>query len=407
LRDNFISDQKQFIEVIQPQLEQEGIDLDLDKVYFEFHIKSQHVTTTDILPLEDLSIWITLRGLMLLHEFHGYIDAWHMQKALEFIAQNDDNPIEGGAIKYQFLSFYTDICLYVRGVFSVYSFKGRWEDTLTNPYEILNWSQWCLKVLKYRNELDLETTSHSYILLVKELADIALPATVWVSNTPVPETFEKQIWQKELEYAKLVKGALINVNIRIVWGPTNPTTTIDSEAELKKVAWESVSSHMEKYINMRAHHGYGIASASLTKELLRYKAEVIDSLFQKDEYVVTSEVQMVEFEVIYRLSNDGVFPWLENGKPVAGHDMKTLVQALRWSDFRYQFASVVGKRMMTERLIQSGRTNIVEHHRSSAWAEREYTCMCQMMDSNVDMMNKAIATTKELQTKARAEDKRY
>lgn len=54
----------------------------------------------------------------------------------------------------------------------------------------------------------------------------------------------------------------------------------------------------------------------------------------------------------------------------------------RTPELRQQFAATVGKRLLSERLISSSRANMMEHHRSAQWAEREYLAMLALMKSD-------------------------
>jgi hypothetical protein len=58
----------------------------------------------------------------------------------------------------------------------------------------------------------------------------------------------------------------------------------------------------------------------------------------------------------------------------------------RSPEFKYQFASCVGKRMLAERIISRGRTSIIEHHRAVSWGEREYRALLTLVKrSEVDI----------------------
>eukprot|EP00283_Hemiselmis_rufescens_P020448 CAMPEP_0173455428 /NCGR_PEP_ID=MMETSP1357-20121228/54248_1 /TAXON_ID=77926 /ORGANISM="Hemiselmis rufescens, Strain PCC563" /LENGTH=85 /DNA_ID=CAMNT_0014422553 /DNA_START=134 /DNA_END=387 /DNA_ORIENTATION=- len=84
---------------------------------------------------------------------------------------------------------------------------------------------------------------------------------------------------------------------------------------------------------------------------------------------------MCEIRVLQRLSNDGVFPWLLDRKTHSGgvpEPMRLCFLLRRSEVFRYQFASTVGKRLLSERLLMQSRSNMLEHHRSANWAEQEY-----------------------------------
>lgn len=47
--------------------------------------------------------------------------------------------------------------------------------------------------------------------------------------------------------------------------------------------------------------------------------------------------------------------------------------------FRHQMAQAVGKRLLSCRTLSSQRAQIVEHHRTAAWSEREYAALFELM----------------------------
>jgi hypothetical protein len=102
---------------------------------------------------------------------------------------------------------------------------------------------------------------------------------------------------------------------------------------------------------------------------------------------VSNEVLMVEVEVIQRLVLDRLLP--------APAQIENTIRFLRRSSLlKHHFASCVGKRMLTERLISRGRTSIIEHHRSVAWGEREYKAfydLCQLHKNEISQSQKTVS----------------
>lgn len=99
---------------------------------------------------------------------------------------------------------------------------------------------------------------------------------------------------------------------------------------------------------------------------------------------------MVESMIIDRLHRDGAFPWI--GRLSKLHLCFLL---RRHEQFRYTFASAVGKRMASERLMSSSRASIIEHHRSASWAEREYLGLYNFMNENASVFESALRTPKD------------
>ena len=57
---------------------------------------------------------------------------------------------------------------------------------------------------------------------------------------------------------------------------------------------------------------------------------------------------------------------------------------------RNQFASTVGKRLASERMVTVGKQNIMDHHRTTRWAENEYIAMLQLVQNNSSLIASAI-----------------
>jgi len=96
---------------------------------------------------------------------------------------------------------------------------------------------------------------------------------------------------------------------------------------------------------------------------------------------------MTEIMVLERLAQDDVFPWYREPEKIEPLELCFIMR--RHPSFRYQFANTVGKRLLSERLISTSRSQIIEHHRSANWAEREYRALFAIMKerrSEFDLM---------------------
>jgi hypothetical protein len=205
---------------------------------------------------------------------------------------------------------------------------------------------------------------------------------------------DTEAWEKNKIYAHKVKGSLINVDIRVVWASTNIFHSAFSDTRLDTIIWNSMKEYVKfNALDLDVYQDEARVVTQLkdsAKRVLRFQRIVTNVLLEQEKYDITKEVEMVEYAVIHRLHGDGVFPWLDQITNDSVIRMEDLLHALRWYSLSYSFAAVVGKKMMTERLIQSGRTNIVEHHRSSAWAEREYLSMYTAISDDAGAMESAL-----------------
>lgn len=120
------------------------------------------------------------------------------------------------------------------------------------------------------------------------------------------------------------------------------------------------------------------------------KQQMREIWHDSQNFGVSNEVFMVEVEVIHRLISDGLLSFLQSGR-FKGLTVESLIRFMRRDEkFRYQFASTVGKRMLSERIISRGRTSIIEHHRSVNWGEREYVALHRMVCDESSYMDRMI-----------------
>jgi hypothetical protein len=351
---------------------------------------------------------ITLADLYVINSWRSYEDNKAMNNTLLLMTLDQTLDTTNTNIQpIKLLSRYIIICEYLRGFMDTlpYMVKGLEDYQNVLKQKWITWDVWYDMFRKAQKPYRVVggSTVNGEEQLLQLILYVLQPEKTDVSyytETVVNRALKNGShlnadgWRADLEYAKLVKGALINVNLRVVWGSADPFASADTEARLSKQIWDSVKPYVSAFIKRKFELNPSLTTFTATEvaqEYVRARKLFSNILLEHNHFTVCKEVEMVEFEVIYRLSNDGVFPWLVNGKPTDGLDVITLVRALRWSSFKHQFAAVVGKRMMTERLIQSGRTNIVEHHRSSAWAEREYVGMYNMMEAGAVLMKVSIA----------------
>ena len=57
---------------------------------------------------------------------------------------------------------------------------------------------------------------------------------------------------------------------------------------------------------------------------------------------------------------------------------------------RNQFAATVGKRLTSERIVAVGQSNIMDHHRTTRWAENEYIALVHLVQNNSSLIASAI-----------------
>lgn len=170
------------------------------------------------------------------------------------------------------------------------------------------------------------------------------------------------------EYAYLVKGAMVSTSMQLIWTPKDEMahSKIDDES-FNNVMWMYLQGYIkQKLEEEKVHPKRGDPNRRQIADIVRkVKDQMKHVWMDAQNFGISPEVLMVEVEVMHRLHVDGVFS-----------DVKNIHKSIRFMrrdpQLKYQFASAVGKRMLTERLIARGRTSIIEHHRSVAWGEREY-----------------------------------
>lgn len=216
--------------------------------------------------------------------------------------------------------------------------------------------------------------------------------------------------QLDSYYAKLVKGAMTNTNIDVVWVPNDESehSLMDSE-QFNKYLWEALQSFLNitPYIEMpippsaAASNGrsrnrepgnaqnvvaramrLGISPAGQIQmdiEKIKSVKRALKDIWEESRtFRISNEIHMIECMVLHRLKADGVFPWIETSTTISTNTsnsismLKACFLLRRDKLLRYQFAAVVGKRAISERLISSSRNSIINHHRTVNWAEQEY-----------------------------------
>jgi hypothetical protein len=189
------------------------------------------------------------------------------------------------------------------------------------------------------------------------------------------------------EYAKLVKGAMVNTSIGVVWAPHDETmhTKIDDDS-FSNVMWTYLQGYMKKLLSEET------PDSILRDPSRRAMSEVVRKVKDQMKYVwsdalnygISNEVFMVEVQVMHRLSLDRALKLPENRLENSIRFMR------RDAMLKYQFASCVGKRMLCERVIARGRTSIIEHHRSVSWAEREYKALYTLVTDKKSYIHQAL-----------------
>lgn len=127
----------------------------------------------------------------------------------------------------------------------------------------------------------------------------------------------------------------------------------------------------------------GVFAAAVSSRILRVKDAMRESWFRAHKYGLSSEVQSVENELLYRLSHETasliIQRFLLN---------KQCLEKLRTRDeIKDAWALAVGKKMLSERLISRGRASIIEHTRATQWAEAAYkTLRCTLHQCSSKMI---------------------
>jgi hypothetical protein len=127
------------------------------------------------------------------------------------------------------------------------------------------------------------------------------------------------------------------------------------------------------------------------KDIKRVMKEIWE---ESKSYRISDTVHMTEMQVLRRLCRDGVLPQFEDADLIMQRKMDPLHVCFlfrRHEVLRNQFAATVGRRMMTERaVVASGKSNIMEHHRTVQWSENEYIAMLQLVQSNASLIDNLI-----------------
>lgn len=127
------------------------------------------------------------------------------------------------------------------------------------------------------------------------------------------------------------------------------------------------------------------------KDIKRVMKEIWE---ESKSYRISDTVHMTEMQVLGRLCRDGVLPQFEDPDLIMNKKLDPLHICFlfrRHEVLRNQFAATVGRRMMTERaVVASGKSNIMEHHRTVQWAEKEYIAMVQLVQNNSGIIDDLI-----------------
>jgi hypothetical protein len=99
---------------------------------------------------------------------------------------------------------------------------------------------------------------------------------------------------------------------------------------------------------------------------------MVDVWRQSSRFRVSDEAHMVELQVLRRLKSDGLIGWFDEPGGTALTTLEVCAWFRRTNWIRDQFATTVGKRMMTEAMVVTHNGNIMSHQRTANWAEREY-----------------------------------
>lgn len=185
---------------------------------------------------------------------------------------------------------------------------------------------------------------------------------------------ERQELKRDLEYAHLVKGAMVNTDLHVLWAPEDESmlARVDDEAFLK-VMWEFIQGMISTTLRGNGEN-HAQDSEAIARRIIYVKEVMRRAWVNSQRYRLSNELIMAEDDILARLKEE---------KPLSTAMANVQAKTLRANAaIKKRWASAVGKRMLTQRLSTRGRVSIIEHQRSAAWAEGEYKALrCAILKS--------------------------
>lgn len=250
---------------------------------------------------------------------------------------------------------------------------------------------------------DDERLGHS--ILSSFLADHAALCAMTSARAAILDRANREAYGVALQsldldfyYARLVCGAAVSTNMKMIWVPATADTFDQQDlANAKAVVWEAIGKIMAKYAETNGHDRVvdlvgGNNNLLVEREqqnaesvqrlgtfLKALKTEIESSWAARDRYRVSDQVHMVEVELLRRLHRDGAFPHFQRLQGSHELVLRACFLMRRHPDLRYPFSSAVGKRLFSSKIVATQRAQIMEHKRSSAWAEQEYASLYTYM----------------------------
>lgn len=184
---------------------------------------------------------------------------------------------------------------------------------------------------------------------------------------------EQEADKDDLEYAHLVKGAMVNTDLRVVWAPEDESflPRVDDEAFLN-VMWNFIKKMVDDGLAADRNR-WTAGDAQIMAGRIKYVKEVMRQAWVKSQnFQLSKEVVMAEDDILARLKEEQ--PFIHNKEQLDAKEFR------KNAGIKKRWASAVGKRMLTQRLATRGRVSIMEHQRSAAWAEAEYKSLrCEVL----------------------------
>jgi hypothetical protein len=211
---------------------------------------------------------------------------------------------------------------------------------------------------------------------------LAVSADILNRQADIVPSHHREALALDAYYAKLVKGAAVNVAMKLVWVPDDEDehSRLDKDA-YQKIMWDVMNSVFNGVSKDEAMVLKGDVVYNTAIQMREIKRALTDVWEEAKNFRISNEVHMTEISVLERLCRDGVFHWL-HARNVQEHRMRVCFMMRRSPSLRYAFASVVGKRFLSERIISANRVQIIEHHRTVSWAEREYMALVELLRRN-------------------------
>lgn len=133
-----------------------------------------------------------------------------------------------------------------------------------------------------------------------------------------------------------------------------------------------------------------VTSTRRMKDIKRVMKEIWE---ESKSYRISDAVHMTEKQILARLHRDGLLQHYGDARLLQQRGLDPLHICFlfrRHPLLRNQFASAVGKRMTSEKIIHTGKNSIMEHHRTVQWSENEYISLAQLARAQASEIDKAI-----------------